>query len=184
MTRHLALSAALPMLLLLASGGCGSKSYELDGLAAFTRVDVDDADQADGYRLAGNLSRTLITPAFLRGGHGNGLRINANVSQSTYDQEDYEVLSPQIGPSFRLALGSDNAVYVEPGITAGGAFAEFEGDDEFSWAARPYLRLGYVTDRFILGAEGGYQYADLEFDLGADPQDWYIGVFLGVRLSR
>lgn len=164
--------------------GCGSKSYELDGLAAFSRVDIDDGEQADGYRLAGNLSRTLVTPGFLRGEHGNGLRINANVAQSTYDSDGYEVLSPQIGPSFRLAIGGDNAVYVEPGITAGGAFAELGGDEEFSWAARPYARLGYVTARFLIGVEGGYQYADLQFDLGSDPNEWYVGAFIGIRLSQ
>lgn len=164
--------------------GCGSRAYELDGLAAFSRVDIDDVDQADGYRLAGNLSRTLITPGFVRGGHGNGLRINANLAQSTYDNEDYQVFSPQIGPSFRLAIGGDNAVYIEPGITAGAAFAELDGDNEFSWAARPYARLGYVTDRFLVGLEGGYQYADLQFDLGSDPNDWYVGAFIGIRLSQ
>lgn len=164
--------------------GCGSKSYELDGLAAFSRVDIDDVDQADGYRLAGNLSRTLITPGFVRGEHGNGLRINANVAQSTYDSENYEIFSPQIGPSFRLAIGGDNAVYVEPGVTAGAAFGELEGDREFSWVARPYARLGYITDRFLVGVEGGYQYADLQFDLGEDPHEWYVGAFIGIRLSQ
>lgn len=170
----------LPVLL----AGCGSKSYELDGLAAFSRVDIDNVEQADGYRLAGNLSRTLITPGVLRGEHGNGLRINANVAQSTYDNEEYEVFSPQIGPSFRIPIGMYSGLYVEPGITAGAAFGELDGDDEFSWAARPYARLGYVTDRFLIGLEGGYQYADLQFDLGEDPNDWYIGAFIGIRLSQ
>ena len=106
--------AALVLLPLLA-GGCFSSSYELDGTAAFSRVDVDGAagdERADGYRLAGNFSSALFTPGFLRAGQGNGLRGNVNLAYSKHDDNEYAVWSPQVGPSFRLGLGG---LFVEPG---------------------------------------------------------------------
>ena len=70
------------------------------------------------------------------------------------------------------------------GPDVAGEVAKGPTEDEFSWVARPYARLGYITDRFLVGLEGGYQYADLQFDLGEDPDEWYIGAFIGIRLSR
>ncbi len=160
--------------------GCGS-STEIDGLAAFTRVDVNDVGQSDGVRLAGNLSQTLLTPGFLRGEGGNGLRLNANVAYSDHSDDEFTVWSPQIGPSFRLGVGG---LYVEPGVTVGGAFAELGDDTEASWAVRPYGRVGLASDMFIVGVEGGYQYSNLEFDFGDDPQAWYIGGYFGIRLGH
>ena len=174
--------AALVLLPLLA-GGCFSSSYELDGTAAFSRVDVDGAagdERADGYRLAGNFSSALFTPGFLRAGQGNGLRGNVNLAYSKHDDNEYAVWSPQVGPSFRLGLGG---LFVEPGVTAGAAFAELEEDRESAWAVRPYARIGLASDWFVLGLEGGYQYDDLDFDFGSEPRTWYAGGFFGIRLS-
>lgn len=177
-------------------GGCAS--YELDGLAGYSAVRADAPsgvqpffDDDAGLRLAANGSRSLFTPGFVRAGGGNGLRGNINVSGSTYtgagDSELY-VVSPQVGPSFRLA---PFGFFVEPGLTAGGAYAtlDAEGDDdrEFSWAVRPYVRAGIVRDFFLLGVEGGYERTGLDFGLGSageDYENWYVGLVVGIRLTQ
>ena len=124
--------------------------------------------------------------------------------------EDFASLSvvvPQVTLGYRALLGDpyDGGLFVEPGVGAGLAvgtvgFArelEFgnrpvavdsDGDDyetELSWAVAPYLRLGYAADSVSIGVEGGYQFTGLEFDdgLGERPEEWYVGLFLGVRLG-
>jgi hypothetical protein len=145
-------------------------------------------------RFAGNLSRSLVTPGLIRGEGGNGPRINLNLSGSTYEGDNNAelfVLSPQIGPSFRL---SGFGLFAEAGATAGAAYASIDlpGDDDeqFSWAVRPYLRAGIVNERLFLGIEGGYERTGLDFDLpgasaaGEDYENWYVGIVAGLRLTQ
>jgi hypothetical protein len=178
------------------AGGCAS--YEVDGVAALSVVQPDAPedvtpffDDEAGVRLAGNLSRSLITPGFVRGEGGNGLRGNINFSAATYQgngDSELLIVSPQVGPSFRLSFAG---IFAEAGATAGGAWAELSAggdeDDEISWAARPYLRAGLVSDSFLLGIEGGYELTGLDFGFGQggeDYENWYVGVLVGLRLSQ
>lgn len=177
-------------------GGCAS--YELDGFAGYSAVSAEAPSSAEpffdddaGLRLAGNASRSLLTPGFLRGEGGNGLRGNINVSGSTYtgdDDSELFILSPQIGPSFRV---SAFGLFAEAGATAGGAYATLDaaGDDdsELSWAVRPYLRAGLVSDSFLFGVEGGYERTGLDFGIGGageDYENWYVGLIVGIRLTQ
>jgi len=191
---RLALIPAVALLL----GGCAS--YELDGFVGASTVQSDTPegvtpffDDEAGFRVAGNASRSLFTPGFLRGGGGNGLRGNVNLSYARYDgngDSELSYVSPQIGPSFRLSAFN---VFAEGGATGGVAIAQLDGgggdDDEFSWAARPYARVGYVSDFWFLGLEGGYELTGLDFGgfggaAGEDYENWYVGAVVGIRLTR
>lgn len=179
-----------------AAGGCAS--YELEGFAGYSSVQAQAPtgvspffDEDAGVRIAGNASRSLITPGFVRGEGGNGLRGNINLSGSTYQgngDSELFILSPQIGPSFRL---SAFGLFAEAGATAGGVYATLdtgtEDESDFSWAVRPYGRVGLVGDTFMFGLEGGYERTGLDFGLGSageDYENWYVGLFLGIRLSQ
>ena len=186
----------IALVLLILTAGCAS--YEIDGLAGYSSVQADAPespspffDDDAGVRLAVNGSRSLFTPGFVRGDGGNGLRGNVGVSGSTYtggSDAELFVLSPQIGPSFRLSAAG---LFAEAGASGGAAYAtldaEGDDDDQLSWAARPYGRVGIVRDLFFLGVEGGYELTGLDFDLddaGEDYENWYVGVVLGLRLTR
>ena len=193
-----ALTPLIVLIVLIALPLVGCASYELDGTAAFSSVRADAPDDARpffdddaGLRLAANGSRSLFTPGLLRGPGGNGLRGNLNLSYSTYDgggDSELRVVSPQIGPSFRLSAAG---LFAEAGATGGAAIATLDaaGDDDtdFSWAARPYARAGLVRDLFFVGVEGGYELTGLDFGLGSageDYENWYVGLLVGVRLTR
>ncbi len=180
----------------LSLGGCAS--YELDGVAALSSVQSETPsdvtpffDDEAGVRLAVNASRSLVTPGFVRGDGGNGLRGNISLSGSTYQgngDSELTIISPQIGPSFRLSAAG---LFAEAGATGGAAIAtldtEVGDDDEFSWAARPYLRAGFVGEWFLVGLEGGYEVTGLDFGFGGageDYENWYVGVLVGFRLSN
>ena len=197
----------LPSLLCLAAtaalGGCAS--YEIDGVAGYTAVQADAPggvspffDDDSGLRLAANGSRSFLSPGLVRGQGGTSLRGNVNASWATYDADtgaddaDLNVYSVQLGPSFRL---SGFGLFAEAGATAGGAYATLDAvgddDDQFSWAARPYVRAGIVRDLFLVGIEGGYELTGLDFDLdgaggrgGEDYENWYVGLLVGIRLTR
>ena len=190
--------SAIGLLLFLPLLAVGCASYEIDGLAGYSSVQADAPngvrpffDEDAGFRLAANGSRSFFTPGFLRGEGGSGLRGNINVSGSRYtggEGSELFVVSPQIGPSFRVA---GFGLFAEAGATAGGAYAQLdvggEDDDEISWAYRPYGRVGIVRDWFTLGVEGGYERTGLDFGLGAageDYENWYVGVVLGIRLTK
>jgi hypothetical protein len=171
-------------------------------------------EDANGVRVAANASRSFFTPGFLRGPGGNGPRGNVNLSYSGFVRDldgeqvgapvttvaegdaSYEAVALQVGPSFRLSLAG---FFVEPGITGGGVFggadADFrtlsggnfdDSETEFSWIFRPYVRAGFVGDRFLLGLEGGYERSGLDPGVGPGDADeaWYVSVLLGLRLTR
>lgn len=182
----------------LATVATGCASYEIDGFAGYTSVQAESPDGVSpffdddaGLRLAANGSRSLVTPGFVRGEGGNGLRGNINVSASRYDGDsgaELLMVSPQIGPSFRLSAAG---IFAEAGATAGGVYANIDSDadadGEFSYAYRPYLRGGFVGDTFIFGLEGGYEGTGLDFAFdasGEDYENWYVGAFFGIRLTK
>ena len=186
------------LMLPLVAAAAGCASYEVDGLAGLSVVSADVPggvepfiDDDAGLRLAANGSRSLLTPGFVRGGGGNGLRGNVNLSASRYggdDDSELLVVSPQVGPSFRL---SGFGLFAEAGATAGAAYADLDSDagsdDQFSYAARPYGRVGLVGDRLIFAVEGGYEVTGLDFDLrraGEDYENFYVGAVLGLRITR
>ncbi|MEM1010870.1 MAG: hypothetical protein AAGI46_01470 [Planctomycetota bacterium] len=186
---------SLPLLVLVASG-CAS--YELDGVAAFSSVQSEAPedvspffDDEAGVRVAVNASRSIATPGLLRGSGGNGLRGNISLSGSRYDgngDSELTIISPQIGPSFRLSAAN---LFAEAGATGGAAIATVDtrvgDDDEFTWAARPYLRAGVIGDWFFAGVEGGYEITGLDFGVGPageDYENWYVGVLVGFRLTN
>lgn len=219
MLRVLPLTVALLLALLLV-GGCAS--YEVDALVGYARAEADaprDAqallDDEGGVRVAGNFSRSLVTPGFVRGKGGTSLRANVNLAGQRFERDlggiavgspaataasgeaTLETISPQIGPSFRVAL---DRFYVEPGLTGGLIYGDLQadytvagsgtpvrGDDQdISWAYRPYVRVGYASDLFVIALEGGYEATGLDFDVGPgdNGEGWYAGVVVGLRLTR
>ena len=171
-------------------------------------------DETGGYRLAAGASRSFVVPGLLRGKGGLGPRLGVNVSSSSYDRSlggvavgepaqtaasgsaSLWTVSPQATASFRLpALGW----FVEPGIGGGGVYGEIDADytsgggsnvngtdESFSWAYRPYVRLGRVNDWFLFALEGGYERTGLDFDVGPgeDYENWYVGATIGFRLTN
>ncbi|MEL7238405.1 MAG: hypothetical protein AAGK78_06045, partial [Planctomycetota bacterium] len=173
-------------------------SYEADGFVGFSSVRADAPSGLDpffddeaGVRFAGNASRSLFVPRILRGNGGNGLRGNINFSAATFQGENdsqLTVFSPQIGPSFRV---SAFGLFGEVGATGGAAIGELdsdvEDDNDFSYAYRPYGRVGVVGDTFLFGVEGGYEATGLDFafsEAGDDYENWYAGFFVGFRLTK
>ena len=118
---------------------------------------------------------------------------------------DLALFTPQFVASYRQVIGDVEAggAFIEPGVGLGltiatlsfGSNLEFgdgpigtdidEQETEVGLAVNPFLRGGYTRGSLVIGVEGGYQWASLEFDddLGADPAEWYIGVFFGVQLG-
>ena len=123
------------------------------------------------------------------------------------DYSDLSVILPQATVSYRGVFGDpyDGAFFVEPGVGVGPAVgvagfnSELQFDDntlavdngydyqtKLSYGVNPFLRLGYANDRLTLGGEGGYQFTGLDFDqgLGKNAREWYVGLFVGVRVGQ
>lgn len=117
---------------------------------------------------------------------------------------DLLLITPQATASYRQVFGSRRqGAFIEPGVGVGVTIAEmlfgseFQfGDDpigveygedewEFGLSVSPFVRGGLMLDRVLIGVEGGYQWSFLEFDapLGADPSEWYAGLFIAIKLG-
>ncbi len=208
----------LNVLLLIALPLTGCAAYEVDGFGGYANVNAEGGgafiDDTDGYRLAGNISRSFVVPGLLRGKGGNGPRLGLGLSSTSADRDlagvsvgepaqtassgdaDLWLLSPQASASVRLSAFK---WFVEPGIAGGGTYGELNADyvnnsgnnvsaddTAFSYSYRPYVRLGRVGPRLILAVEGGYEQTGLDFDVGTgdDYSQWYVGGVVGLRLTR
>lgn len=123
--------------------------------------------------------------------------------------EDYiglTLITPQVTGTYRQYIGNDaddGAFFLEPGLGLGpaigvmtfGSDLEF-GDDtigsdvgdtetEVGLGVQPFLRAGYDTSTVLIGAEGGFLWTGLNYedDLGTDPREWYLGLFLSIKLG-
>ena len=75
----------------------------------------------------------------------------------------------------------------EPGTIAEARDTSRGGALEFellAFAVREYAPR--QRERLLAAMQGGtaQEYCRLQFDLGEDPDEWYIGAFIGIRLSR
>ena len=57
---------------------------------------------------------------------------------------------------------------------------------EVGFAVSPFLRGGFTRGRYLIGLESGYEWTSISFDhdLGDDPTQWYLGIFLSVELGE
>lgn len=121
------------------------------------------------------------------------------------DFVDLDLFTPQFSASYRQVLGNRRrGGFIEPGVGLGVSIgvlsfgSEFQFDDqplgttyddsevELGVSVNPFLRGGMSFGRYLIGAEGGYQWTMLEFDdaLGADPREWYLGLFFAMRVGE
>src|SRR5688500_10956477 len=122
------------------------------------------------------------------------------------DFVDLGLFTPQFVSSYRQVFGDieTGGAFIEPGVGLGvtiatmsfGSNLEFgdrpigtdidDQETEVGLSFNPFLRGGYARGSLFIGLEGGYQWASLEFDddLGADPAEWYVGIFFGVQLGE
>ena len=119
------------------------------------------------------------------------------------DVESLTLLTPEFQVSYRVPLGppageeGERRWFVEPGVGVGVVVGQYWVGESFGWwtdtdvnewdatfGARPFLRAGYQSDRWVLGVEGSYLFGgDLEFtdEIGGDVEEWRVGVFFGGR---
>lgn len=156
-------------------------------------------DNGSGPRLGGRFSASMYREDL-------GDRIVAGEPLLEIEEfADLAILVPQVTLSYRQLLGEPQrtAAFLEPGVGLGlaigvlsfGSDLEFgdqvigrdidDTQSEVGYALNPFLRGGLAFDRLLVGLEGGYQWTGLEFDdsLGENPSEWYIGVFLALRLG-
>jgi hypothetical protein len=117
-----------------------------------------------------------------------------------FDADDVQALSlivPEIQISWRQTFGGDQRWFIEPGAALGAVIGNYwvgrESDfftdkDASEWDAtiggRPFLRGGYLWDRFIVGAEASYLFGgNLDFtdQVRGDVREFYAGVFFAGR---
>ena len=161
---------------------------------------LDNYDgNGSGFRVGGRLNFTFTREdGFERTVAGEPLL-------TIEDFADLSLVSPQIVGSYRQTFGDEySGFFLEPGIGVGPSlgFMSFGSDFEFGnttigtdidetefalgFAANPFFRLGYDGNRWLIGAESGYQYTAISFDddLGGNVDNWYIGLFLGFELGE
>lgn len=136
-----------------------------------------------------------------------GSNVSGEPLLSVDDFVDVLLVTPQVSASYRQYLGGSDFFgegwFLEPGVGVGPAFGflsfgqqlEFaddvlaseveETETAVGFGVEPFARLGYAGEGFVGGLEGGWLYTTLNFDddLGRNANQWYIGVFAGVRLG-
>jgi hypothetical protein len=117
-----------------------------------------------------------------------------------FDADDVQALSlivPEVQISWRQTFGGEQRWFVEPGAALGvvignywvGRESDFFTDKDASeWDAtiggRPFLRGGYLWDRFMVGVEASYLFGgNLDFtdQIRGDVRVFYAGVFFAGR---
>ena len=113
------------------------------------------------------------------------------------DEESLTLITPEFQVSWRQRLGEDGRWFIEPGVGVGAVIAEYWVGETFGWwtdtdvsewdvtfGARPFLRAGYLADRWLVGMEVSYLWGgEMEFtdEVHGDIEELYVGVFFGGR---
>jgi hypothetical protein len=102
------------------------------------------------------------------------------------------MLEPEIRLSWRQHLDAGKVWYIEPGIGAGGAFANLslDGEDtstgesfdewDDTWTTRVYLNVGARVVGGLAGVQASYMRGgeiDFAEEASGDLEQWFIGIF-------
>jgi hypothetical protein len=185
------------------SGGFEPILDDRDGARVAVGADVPTMGTSvngSGLRLGGRMS-----VSWLRDNQGERF-LDDEPLLVVEDFIDLTMFTPQVVASYRQVIGDPDAgaAFIEPGVGLGLAVATMSfgsdlefGDDlvgtdiqdrerDVGFAVSPFLRGGFTRGRYLIGLESGYEWTSISFDhdLGDDPTQWYLGIFLSVELGE
>jgi hypothetical protein len=106
------------------------------------------------------------------------------------------LFEPEVRLSWQQPFGEGGGFFVEPGIGAGGVYANLSIDaddspsgtsfDESDWSfsARAFLNVGFLVEGGVAGVQASYMWADdlhLAANAGGDVSEFYVGIFGALR---
>lgn len=180
--------------------GSGGVFDERDGLRLEPRVSFNPVDAAPQLRLGFGLGISGYSHDV--DGDDDGV---IEVDDDTFiiganDVETLTLLTPEFQLSWRQTFAADDegrGWFVEPGVGVGAVVGQYWfGSSWWGWtdtdvsewdatiSARPFLRAGYQSHRWLAGLEASYLFGgSLAFtdDIGGDVREWYVGGFFGGR---
>jgi hypothetical protein len=106
------------------------------------------------------------------------------------------MFEPEVRLSWQQTFGEGPGFYIEPGIGAGGVYANLSIDSEdspsgmsfdesdWSFSARAFVNVGFPVPGGLAGVQASYMWADdldLASNAGGNVNEFYIGIFGALR---
>ena len=196
--------------LTLATAARAGQPFELDGSFGYSHVMLDAATtfhERDGMRVEPRFTFGLGDHFRLGIGIGSSgyfhdvsddevISVGNDVIIISGKSESLGTIEPEVLLSWRQTFGRENEWFIEPGVGIGAVVVNywagsdwgFRDSDVNEWdaafAARPFVRAGYLWEHWFVGIEVSYMFGGnvhLTDQVRGDVRELYVGGFVGGR---